>query len=225
MYGACFTAFLNIRWNRGDVNESATIVPNNDFIAARTFNSMVATHGTTMIFLFVMPLTAAFFNFLIPLQIGARDVAFPRMNALSFWIFLFGGILLNAGFLVDQVPRGGWFGYQNLSSKLYTPDMSADFWAMGLQVVGLASLIASINFITTILNMRCKGMTLLKMPIFTWTSFVTNITSAFITLSLLWHCNGHLTGSSVQFFNPGAGGQLSYGNTFSGFLVTLKYIF
>ena len=82
-----------------------------------------------------MPLTAAFFNFLIPLQIGARDVAFPRMNALSFWIFLFGGILLNAGFLVDQVPRGGWFGYQNLSGKLYTPDMSADFWAMGFRLL------------------------------------------------------------------------------------------
>ena len=210
MYGAASLLFLIFGGTEAMLMRAQLIVPNNDFIAARTFNSMVTMHGTTMIFLFVMPLTAAFFNFLIPLQIGARDVAFPRMNALSFWIFLFGGILLNAGFLVDQVPRGGWFGYQNLSSKLYTPDMSADFWAMGLQVVGLASLIASINFITTILNMRCKGMTLLKMPIFTWTSFVTNILLALslpvITVALAMVTFDRQFGTG--FFNPGAGGQV-----------------
>ena len=89
---------------------------------------MVTMHGTTMIFLFVMPLTAAFFNFLIPLQIGARDVAFPRMNAFVFLDLPIRWNFLNAGFLVDQVPRGGWFGYQNLSGKLYTPDMS---WILG----------------------------------------------------------------------------------------------
>ena len=112
------------------------LVPNNDFITARTFNSMVTMHGTTMIFLFVMPLSAAFFNYLTPLMIGARDVAFPRLNSLSFWIFFFGGLLLNFGFLVDQAPRGGWFGYANLTSLQYTPDKSVTFglWACRLLV-------------------------------------------------------------------------------------------
>ena len=113
------------------------------------------------------------------------------MNALSFWIFLFGGILLNAGFLVDQVPRGGWFGYQKLISKLYTPDMSADFWAMGLQVVGLASLIASINFITTILNMRCKGMTFLRCLSSLGLLLSRISSSTFITSDYSGSCNGN----------------------------------
>ncbi len=186
------------------------LVPNNDFISARTFNSMVTMHGTTMIFLVVMPLSAAFFNFLTPLMIGARDVAFPRLNSLSFWIFLFGGLLLNYGFLIDQVPRGGWFGYANLTSLQFTPDKSVDFWAMGLQVVGLASLIASINFFVTILNMRCKGMTLLKMPMFVWTTLVTQVllmlSLPVITIALLMVTFDRHFGTG--FFNPGDGGQV-----------------
>ena len=95
-------------------------VPNAEFITAQTYNGFQTMHGTTMIFLFVMPLSAAFFNFLTPLMIGAPDVAYPRMNALSFWIFLFGGLLLNYSFLVGQAPRGGWFAYANLTSKMFS---------------------------------------------------------------------------------------------------------
>ncbi|MFN7440526.1 MAG: cbb3-type cytochrome c oxidase subunit I, partial [Phycisphaerales bacterium] len=161
-------------------------------------------------FLVVMPLSAAFFNFLVPLMIGARDVAFPRLNALSFWIFLFGGLLLNFGFLINEAPRGGWFGYANLTSIQYTPDLSADFWAMGLQVVGLASLIASINFFVTILNMRCKGMTLLKMPMFIWTTLVTQIllflSLPVITVALVMITFDRHFGTG--FFNPGTGGSV-----------------
>lgn len=186
------------------------VMPNNTFISAQTYNSMVTMHGTTMIFLFIMPLSAAFFNYLIPLMIGARDVAFPRLNALSFWIFFFGGCLLNFGFLINQAPRGGWFGYANLTSKVYTPDLSADFWAMGLQVVGLASLIASINFFVTILNMRAKGMTLLKMPIFVWTSLVTQVllmlSLPVITIALVMITFDRHFGTG--FFDPGAGGSV-----------------
>jgi cytochrome c oxidase subunit 1 len=171
---------------------------------------MVTMHGTTMIFLVVMPLSAAFFNFLVPLMIGARDVAYPRMNALSFWIFFFGGLLINTGFLIDQAPRGGWFGYANLTSIQYTPDLSADFWAMGLQVLGLASLIASINFFVTILNMRCKGMTLLKMPLFIWTTLVTQVllflSLPVITIALVMVTFDRHFGTG--FFNPGDGGQV-----------------
>ncbi len=186
------------------------IIPNNDFVTARTFNSMVTMHGTTMIFLVVMPLSSAFFNFLIPIMIGARDVAFPRLNALSFWIFFFGGILLNAGYFINEVPRQGWFGYANLTDRQYTPDLSVDFWAMGLQVVGLASLIASINFFVTIMNMRCKGMTLLKMPMFVWTSLVTQVllflALPVITVALVMITFDRHFGTG--FFNPGAGGSV-----------------
>jgi cytochrome c oxidase subunit 1 len=186
------------------------VVPNNSFLSAYTFNGLVTMHGTTMIFLFVMPMSAAFFNFLIPLMIGARDVAFPRLNSLSFWIFLFGGLLLNFGFLINQAPRGGWFGYANLSSSEYTPDLSVDFWALGLQVVGLASLIAAINFFTTILNMRCKGMTLLKMPLFVWTTLVTQVLLILalpvITIALVMITFDRHFGTG--FFNPGEGGSV-----------------
>ena len=210
MYGVAALLFLVVGGVEALFMRTQLLVPNNDFITAKTFNSMVTMHGTTMIFLVVMPLSAAFFNFLIPLMIGARDVAYPRMNALSFWIFFFGGLLINTGFLIDQAPRGGWFGYANLTSLQYTPDLSADFWAMGLQILGLASLIASINFFVTIINMRCKGMTLLKMPLFVWTSLVTQVllflSLPVITIALVMVTFDRHFGTG--FFNPGDGGQV-----------------
>ena len=129
-------------------------------------------HGTTMIFLAVMPLSAAFFNFMIPLQIGARDVAFPRLNAFSYWVFLVGGLFLNSSFLFDAAPNGGWFGYANLSSKQYSPGLNMDFWVIGLQILGIASLAAGVNFFATIINMRAPGMKLMRMPMFTWMTFI-----------------------------------------------------
>lgn len=185
-------------------------LPNLDFLSAQTYNGFVTMHGTTMIFLVVMPLSAAFFNFLTPLMIGAPDVAYPRMNALSFWVFLFGGLLLNYSFLVGQAPRGGWFAYANLTSKVFTPDHSADFWILGVQVIGLASLIASINFFVTIINMRCKGMTLLKMPIFVWSTLVTQVllflSLPVITIALVMISVDRTFGTG--FFDPGVGGSV-----------------
>ncbi|MFW7377690.1 MAG: cytochrome c oxidase subunit I [Oligoflexus sp.] len=210
MYCLASFFFLIVGGTEALLMRTQLLMPNNEFLSASVFNSMVTMHGTTMIFLVVMPLSAAFFNYLIPLMIGARDVAFPRLNALSFWIFLFGGILLNFGFLINQAPRGGWFGYANLTSTQFTPDLSADFWAMGLQVVGLASLIASINFFVTILNMRCKGMTLLKMPLFVWTSLVTQVllmlSLPVITIALVMITFDRQFGTG--FFNPGDGGSV-----------------
>ena len=150
------------------------IVPNNDFLEAGTFNSMFTMHGIIMIFGFVMPINAAFFNFIVPLQIGARDVAFPRLNALSYWVFLAGALLFHGGFLIGQLPEVGWFAYANLTSSQFSGH-GTDFYLIGLQVMGLSSLIASINFIATIINMRAPGMTLMRMPLFTWTALITNI--------------------------------------------------
>jgi cytochrome c oxidase subunit 1 len=172
-----------------------------------TFNQLFTMHGTTMIFLVLMPLAAAMFNFLIPLQIGARDVAFPRLNAFSYWTFLFGGLLLNASFLFGQVPDAGWFGYANLTSKQYSPGMGIDFWLLSLQVLGIASIASAVNFTTTILNMRAPGMSLMRMPLFTWMSFVTNVLMllAFpaVTVGLIFLMFDRFFGT--HFYIPSAG--------------------
>jgi cytochrome c oxidase subunit 1 len=148
------------------------IVPNANFISAQTYNEMFTMHATTMVFLAIMPMSAAFFNFLIPLQIGARDVVFPRLNAFSYWVFLFGGLFINSSIFFNAFPDGGWFGYANLTSGKYSPGYSIQFWALGLLILGVSSMAAGVNFITTILNLRAPGMTMFRMPVFTWMSLV-----------------------------------------------------
>jgi cytochrome c oxidase subunit 1 len=147
--------------------------PNGRVVSAQTYNELFTMHGTTMIFLVIMPLSAAFFNFLIPLQIGARDVAFPRLNAFSYWVFLFGGLLINSSWLFHAAPNAGWFGYAPLTTLPYSPGLNIDFWMMGLQILGVSSLAAGFNFITTCINMRAPGMHFMRMPIFTWMAFIT----------------------------------------------------
>jgi cytochrome c oxidase subunit I len=149
--------------------------PNNTFLSADTYNQLFTMHGTTMIFLAVMPISAMYFNFMIPLQIGARDVAFPRLNAFSYWVFLFGGLFLNISFLFHAAPNAGWFGYANLTTKPYSPGPNVDFWVIGLQTLGIASLAAAVNFFVTIINLRGPGMKLMRMPMFVWMSFITQI--------------------------------------------------
>jgi len=148
--------------------------PENDFISADFYNQLFTMHGTTMVFMVGMPIAVAFFNFIVPLQIGARDVAFPRLNALSYWIFLFGSLFMNASFLIGQAPNGGWFGYANLTSKQFSPGLNIDFWVLGLQALGIASIMGGVNFIATIINLRAPGMRLMRMPLFTWMAFVTS---------------------------------------------------
>jgi cytochrome c oxidase subunit 1 len=148
--------------------------PENDFLSAETYNQIFTMHGTTMVFLVGMPIAVALFNYIVPLQIGARDVAFPRLNALSYWIFLFGALFMNSSFLIGQAPNGGWFGYANLSVRQYSPGLNMDFWALGLQILGIASIMGGVNFITTILNLRAPGMRLMRMPMFTWMAFITS---------------------------------------------------
>src|SRR4051812_25804097 len=146
--------------------------PNGQVVTAEQFNQLFTMHGTTMIFLAIMPLSAAFFNYLIPLQIGARDVAFPRLNAFSYWVYLFGALFMNASWLVGAAPNGGWFGYAPLTTYQFSPGMNIDFWMLGLQILGISSLAAAFNFITTIINMRAPGMSLMRMPTFTWMAFI-----------------------------------------------------
>jgi len=173
---------------------------NSEFLTAGAYNALFTMHGTTMIFLFVMPVSSAFMNYLLPLLIGARDVAFPRLNALSWWIFFFGGIFLYSTFFfgtslppvgadgisgnlaagggpgsfnfLASSPDGGWFSYQPNAGPLYSPGTAMDYWALGLQMLGLASLVSAINFIVTVFNMRALGMRLLRMPVFAWMTTV-----------------------------------------------------
>ncbi len=153
-------------------------VPNNTFITHELYNELFTMHATTMIFLAVMPLSAAFFNYIMPLQIGARDVAFPRLNGFAFWVFLAGAVILNIGwFLKSGVPDVGWFGYAPLTSRAYSNqfvwDNSTDLWVMGLQILGVSSVIGSLNFIVTIINLRAPGLTMMRLPVFTWMTLIT----------------------------------------------------
>lgn len=157
--------------------------PNGSVLTAEQYNQMFTMHGTTMVFLVGMPLAAAYGNYLLPLQIGARDVAFPRVNMLGFWIFLFGGIFLYSSFFLGGAPDGGWFGYTPLTSSPYDsgmlPGTGTDFWAIGLILLGVGSTTSSINFIVTALNMRAPGMKLMRMPVFSWTILIIAFMTAF----------------------------------------------
>jgi cytochrome c oxidase subunit 1 len=152
-------------------------VPENEFLSGETFNGLVTMHATTMVFLSVMPLSAAFANYFIPLQIGARDVAFPRLNAFSYWTFLVGALILNASFLFGA-PSAGWFGYAPLTARDFS-GIGVDFWSIGLTALAISSMIAGTNFIVTVLNLRAPGMTLMRVPVLSWMLFIIQFLLAF----------------------------------------------
>lgn len=143
--------------------------PNGTVVSAEAYNQIFTMHGLTMIFLVVMPLSAAFFNYMLPLMIGARDVAFPRLNAFSYWVFLFGGLFLYSSFLLGGAPNCGWFAYQPLCRQAVN---HGDFYALGLIILGISSTVAAVNFVVTVINMRAPGMSLFRMPVFVWMTFV-----------------------------------------------------
>ncbi|MEA2641230.1 MAG: cytochrome c oxidase subunit [Chloroflexota bacterium] len=175
LYGTTAFIFFLIGGLEALLMRTQLIRPNNTLLGPDQFNGLFTMHGTTMIFLVVMPLSAAFFNYVVPLQIGARDVAFPRLNAFSYWTFLSGAILLNLGFVAQTVPDNGWFSYANITERAFSPSAGQDFWVVGLQVLGVASLAAALNFLVTIVQLRAPGMSLMRMPLFTWTTFITSI--------------------------------------------------
>jgi cytochrome c oxidase subunit 1 len=147
--------------------------PNEHFVTRGRYNELFTIHGTTMIFLVVVPILAGFGNFLVPLMIGTRDMAFPRLNALSYWLFLLGGIVLYSSFFAKGGPsQAGWTGYATLTELKYSPGHGVDLWILALHILALSSLAGAINFITTIHNMRTAGMTWTRMPLFVWSIVV-----------------------------------------------------
>src|SRR5207248_6814058 len=143
--------------------------PRYDFLGPDTFNQMFTMHGTTMVFFVGMPILIGIGNYLVPLMIGARDMAFPRLNALGFWASLFGGLLVYFSFATGGAPAIGLFAYAPLTERTFARSSATDFWALGLIVSGIGTITAAVNFIATILGMRAPGMTLNKIPFFTWT--------------------------------------------------------
>jgi cytochrome c oxidase subunit I len=173
LYGVTTLAFFVIGGIEALMMRIQLARPDNTFLSAYLYNEMFTMHGTTMIFLVVMPVGLGFFsNFIVPLQIGARDVAFPRLNALSYWIFLFGALVLNAGWIANLVPDAGWFGYANLTESYYSPGLNINFWCLGLMISGVGSVLAGINLLATVINMRAPGMTFMRMPLFVWSVMV-----------------------------------------------------
>jgi cytochrome c oxidase subunit 1 len=209
LYGVTAFIFMLFAGIEAGVIRVQLASPDNDLINPGRYNQMFTMHATVMIFMVIMPLSASFFNFVIPLAIGARDVAFPRLNALSYWIFLFGAVLMHFSFIVDQVPDAGWFSYANLTEKPFSVNKGLDFWALGLLVLGTSSVAAALNFIVTIINLRAPGMTLMRMPVFVWMTLITSIllVLAFpvITVGLIELVLDRNFGT--HFFIPAAGGD------------------
>lgn len=209
LYGVTAFAFFLLGGIEATIVRLQLAVPNNTLVDPNTYNQLFTTHALTMIFLAIMPMGVAFFNFVVPLQIGARDVAFPRLNALSYWIFLFGGIFLNIGWIIQAAPDGGWFAYTPNSSRLFNPGPGMDFYVLGLQILGVASVAGALNFIVTIINLRAPGMSLMRMPVFTWMTLVVAIllvtAMPVIAIALIELTFDRFFGTN--FFNAAAGGD------------------
>ncbi len=191
------------------VMRTQLITPENSLLSPEGYNQLFSMHGTTMIFLFATPMLSGFGNFFVPLLIGARDMAFPRLNAFSYWVFLLSGIFLYTSFLSGQAPNGGWFAYVPLTSHEYNPGLNMDFWALGIIFLGISTTAGAINFIITIFKLRAPGMSINRMPLFVWNVLVTSfmivfalpaLTSACVLLELDRKVGTH-------FFDAAAGGR------------------
>jgi cytochrome c oxidase subunit 1 len=191
-------------------------VPNNHFLSPQVFNQLFTMHGTTMVFLVGMPLVFGFANYLVPLMIGARDLAFPRLNAFGFWLSVFGGLLLYFSFIGGQgmtgagsAPDVGWFAYSPLTARAFSKGHSTDYWTLGVLVGGLGSIATGANIITTILCMRCRGMTLMKMPLLVWLNLImcgmVLVTISPLTAAQIMLLLDRFVGS--HFFDTQAGGS------------------
>jgi len=216
MYIVYALIFLVIGGIEATIMRIQLIRPNNDFVSPQVFNRMFTMHGTTMIFFAAMPMVFGFANYLVPLMIGARDMAFPRLNAFSFWLTAFGGLLLyfsllgaNGLYGAGNAPDVGWFAYAPLTSLAFSPGHSTDYWTLSILVSGFGSIGTAINIVATIISMRCPGMTFGKMPLLVWLNFVMSamvlfvispLTAAQIMLLIDRFLGGH-------FFDTQAGGS------------------
>ena len=213
LYGCTALIFLVLGGVEALLIRLQLFQPNGTVLTAGQYNQMFTMHGTTMVFLVGMPIAVGFGNYFIPLMIGARDVAFPRINMFGYWVVLFGGLFLYSSFFLGGAPNGGWFGYTPLTSAPlasgFLPGRGPDFWGMGLILLGIGSTTSAINFIVTVINMRCPGMSLMRMPVFVWMMLVVAFLTVFalpvVTVALIMVWFDRNTGT--LFFAPAAGGD------------------
>ena len=183
--------------------------PDETLLGPDAFNQLMTMHGTTMIFLFATPIMAGFGNYLVPLMIGSRDMAFPRLNALSYWIYLLSGLFLYSSFAVRAAPDGGWFNYVPLTDRVYNPGLNIDFWLLGIAFLGISTTLGGINFIVTIFKLRAPGMSVNRMPLFVWSILVMGFMIVFALPALTLACillelDRKL---GMHFFDPARGGS------------------
>jgi cytochrome c oxidase subunit I len=183
--------------------------PNSTIIDPSTYSQLFTMHGTTMIFLVIMPMLLGFAIYFVPLMIGANDMAFPRLNALGFWVLLFGGLLLYYSLLAGGAPDKGWFAYAPMTEAPFSPDYGYDFWSVALLTLGIGTIATAINLTVTVVTMRAPGMSIRRVPLFVWMVLVNNflimfalqfLNAALVMLLIDRHLGGH-------FFTPEAGGQ------------------
>jgi cytochrome c oxidase subunit 1 len=207
LYGVTAFAFFIVGGVEALLIRLQLAQPEQGLLSPSVYNEIFTMHGITMVFLVVMPLSAAFINYLVPLMIGARDVAFPRLIGLSYWLFLFAGIFIYSSWFLGGAPNGGWFGYA--PNSVLDPTRGMTFYAIGLLIAGVASTVSAINLAVTILNMRAPGMTLFRMPVFVWMSLVVQFLLAFslpiITIALFQLLFDKRFGT--HFFDAVAGGD------------------
>jgi cytochrome c oxidase subunit 1 len=216
MYIGTALVFLVVSGSMAGLIRAQLVVPNNDLISPQVFNRLFTMHGTAMVFLVGMPIIAGLMNYLVPLMIGARDMAFPRLNAFGYWMFLFGGLLLYFSYLAapglsghGSAPDVGWFAYAPLTERAFSRGHSMDYWILAVFVGGIGSMVSALNVIVTTVSLRCKGMTLMRMPLFVWLNLVVSgmillamppLTAAQIMLTL-----DRFLGA--RFFDTQAGGS------------------
>lgn len=183
--------------------------PNQQIVTPDFYNQLFTVHGVTMVFLAIMPLGTAFANYFVPLQIGARDLAFPRLNAFGYWAYLAGGLLFYSSFLLGGAPDAGWFAYAPMTQAEYNPGQGIDFYMVGLLISGIGTLVTAMNLIITIINMRAPGMSMMRMPLFPWMMLVTAFLVVFafppLTIALFQVIMDRSFGT--LFFNPEGGGM------------------
>ncbi|HET7831020.1 MAG TPA: cbb3-type cytochrome c oxidase subunit I, partial [Candidatus Limnocylindrales bacterium] len=168
MYGVAALGFFVAAGIMALLMRAELAEPGLQFLTEQGYNGLFTIHGTVMMLLFATPMVAAFANYLIPLQVGAADMVFPRLNALSFWLFLFGGLVVLSGFLVASGPADiGWTGYPPNSTLPYSTTTGTDLWVVGLLLTGIASILGAVNFVITIFTRRAPGMSMFRMPVFT----------------------------------------------------------
>ena len=185
--------------------------PGLDLMSEEFFMTLPGMHATAMIFFFVIPCFAGFANLILPLQVGAPDMAFPKLNLTAFWILPFAAAVGFSGYFLSNAPQFGWTGYPPLSNSVYSPQLGADLWLLAVALVGTSSTMGAVNFLATSFNMRCKGMTLFQMPLFTWSiivmSFLVLVSTPVLTSAVLMVSLERLFPATFYFFSPQGGGD------------------